>query len=440
MDPENGQGQQGSSSGRRLANTAVNVGRTIARKAVQEGIKRIGQFAASSTGVGLLLAGGIEALDAAQNQEAYVKKIIYIVTAIVLFLIILIVLIVLVISEGGSGLGAGGGNTASGSASACTQTASGSASMGDTLSHSEALTQLSAAGISTNGKCPDKNNSSCTSLDGVRQNTINGIINLKQKFGGGGIIITGGTETGHSTSGQYTHGNGYKLDISDTLGITDFIKTNSIFTPNGTRQGDHGGPGYKDDVGNEYVLETDLKHWDITFSGNNGAANNQNCSAPPGGSEPTADNCNGKYKLDNPWHKNFGDPNCNFTIAGEVRLLQQYDPSRADQWKVVVRNECSWNPNAYNGQSVAKGAFGCFQMDRSVPDPFLPMGAQSRAGNGPYDRGDLDWPVQASDAFWYLVNKNANEPHKYWEPWRNCFPTAAYPALRACNTSPVAGE
>ncbi len=51
------------------------------------------------------------------------------------------------------------------------------------------------AGITvySSGGCSDRNIRSCTSLDQIRENTINGLITLK-RFSGCGMVVTGGTE------------------------------------------------------------------------------------------------------------------------------------------------------------------------------------------------------------------------------------------------------
>ncbi|MFE7113228.1 peptidoglycan-binding protein [Streptomyces sp. NPDC057575] len=73
------------------------------------------------------------------------------------------------------------------------------------LTQRQALTQLAAAGI----KAPVGR----TSLGGVRARTIQGVVALKKASGGCTIVITGGTESGHSTRGNHSHAGGYKLDL-----------------------------------------------------------------------------------------------------------------------------------------------------------------------------------------------------------------------------------
>ncbi|MEI7058889.1 hypothetical protein WBG06_23905 [Nocardioides sp. CCNWLW239] len=127
------------------------------------------------------------------------------------------------------------------------------------LTHSQATSQLRAAGISwtSSGGCSDRYNSTCTSFEQVRQTTISGIKTLKSSSGCA-ITITGGTETGHS-GGTYSHWNGYKLDISKGTCIGNYIKNN--FTYVGYISG--WGYQYRSGAGNLYTDEGN--HWDILY-------------------------------------------------------------------------------------------------------------------------------------------------------------------------------
>ena len=118
------------------------------------------------------------------------------------------------------------------------------------------------AGITINkDNCAFYGATNCTSLDGLRENTIAGLLSLQaglQTVCSGCVVnVTGGTEAGHSLG----HSNGYKVDISLNPNIDAYITEH--FTRAGTRSGPHGGPIYKDANGNEYVKESN--HWDITF-------------------------------------------------------------------------------------------------------------------------------------------------------------------------------
>ena len=127
------------------------------------------------------------------------------------------------------------------------------------LTHSQAASQLSNAGItwSSSGNCSNRYNSTCTSFEQINQDTITGIITFKNA-NGCAVNITGGTETGHA-SGTYSHWNGYKVDISFSTCVSNWIT--SRYTYIGLR-GD-GAPMYQSPAGNVYAKES--SHWDITY-------------------------------------------------------------------------------------------------------------------------------------------------------------------------------
>src|SRR5438094_887089 len=96
------------------------------------------------------------------------------------------------------------------------------------LSHVQAAHLLSAAGIPiwSSGKCIDRKNPECTSLEGVRHQTIDGITAFK-RASKCHVTVTGGTEVGHEIPSPYSHANGYKLDISKRDGepcLSNYIK------------------------------------------------------------------------------------------------------------------------------------------------------------------------------------------------------------------------
>ncbi|MGW7673966.1 GH25 family lysozyme [Streptomyces sp. NPDC054775] len=129
------------------------------------------------------------------------------------------------------------------------------------LTNRQALAQLAAAGI--------KHPVGRTSLEGVRARTIQGVIALK-KVSGCTITITGGTESGHSTTGRHSHGNGYKLDLrtrDEGTCVTKWIKyTQHKGKPRGN---DPRWYGNLAGISFEYVYETPKRggvHWDITFN------------------------------------------------------------------------------------------------------------------------------------------------------------------------------
>jgi Putative peptidoglycan binding domain len=130
-----------------------------------------------------------------------------------------------------------------------------------TLSDATARARLSAAGIPviSSGNCSDRNVSTCTSLDGVRASSIRGILAFKSASGCS-FNVTGGTEVGHA-GGAFSHGNGYKLDISRTSCVTNYINAN--FSNIGTR-GD-GAAQFRSTRGDVYADESFASHWDILF-------------------------------------------------------------------------------------------------------------------------------------------------------------------------------
>jgi hypothetical protein len=126
------------------------------------------------------------------------------------------------------------------------------------LSHQEALNRIRAAGIGivSSGGCSNRNNGRCTSLDTIRVQTINGIIAFRRRTGCT-VTITGGTETGHA-GGEFSHWNGFKVDIGLNDCVNNFIQRN--FRANG-RRGD--GAALFLDGRNIYARERN--HWDITY-------------------------------------------------------------------------------------------------------------------------------------------------------------------------------
>jgi hypothetical protein len=123
----------------------------------------------------------------------------------------------------------------------------------------EALDKLNNANIrtSSSGRCNNRNNKKCTGLDTIRCNTLDGIIGFKQASGCN-VVITGGTEKGHASS-TMSHWNGYKVDISLSSCVTNYIT--SKYKRSGTRS--DGSPLYKNKNGDIFAKEGN--HWDITF-------------------------------------------------------------------------------------------------------------------------------------------------------------------------------
>ena len=127
------------------------------------------------------------------------------------------------------------------------------------ISHSSATSQLRAAGItwSSSGNCSDRYTATCTSFEGIRQSTIDGIITFK-RASGCAINITAGTEIGHS-GGTYSHWNGYKLDIAKSTCVNGYI------TRSYTYVGYISGWGYQYRAASGNLYTDEGNHWDILY-------------------------------------------------------------------------------------------------------------------------------------------------------------------------------
>ncbi|MCL4354885.1 M15 family metallopeptidase [Patescibacteria group bacterium] len=142
---------------------------------------------------------------------------------------------------------------------------------------------------------------------------------------------------------------------------------------------------------------------------------------------PNQNTCNGKYKLVGGEHNgnNFGDPSCELAQSPSVvfekwqpqqylvNLLQQLDPGNVRYWIGIAKCESGFDPNAYFAGATNGAAHGLFQMDYSRPDPYQPIGAKGL--NGIYDRGDVIWKIQTSNAISY--NNNLIKLGLKWRYW-----------------------
>lgn len=119
--------------------------------------------------------------------------------------------------------------------------------------------------VSSTGSCSDRSVTTCTSLEGIKQTTVNGIVALKSACSScSNLVVTGGTEMGH-TAGQFSHYNGYKIDISRTQGdaaaFSSFLE--SKITTAGVPVADN--TDYQTTInGTLYTLRRESDHWDIT--------------------------------------------------------------------------------------------------------------------------------------------------------------------------------
>jgi hypothetical protein len=130
--------------------------------------------------------------------------------------------------------------------------------LGCTASNDLNANDLAGAGVTgrSTANCCTKTQSTCTSLDGMLQNTIDQIKNVQNKCGG--VTVTGGTEVGHaSEGGTGSHSSGSKVDLGQNLisCITGTAGSSSVNPPS------FGSSQVKDKCGNIYTWEGN--HTDI---------------------------------------------------------------------------------------------------------------------------------------------------------------------------------
>ncbi|GEM_PF-844060 len=101
-----------------------------------------------------------------------------------------------------------------------------------------------------------------TSLEGIREQTLNAVVGLKSDCDCD-IVITAGTETDHHTDGKFSHQKGYKVDLRPNSPLNREITEN--FIQIGTRS--DGALQYRDPKGNIYAREENkdgtINHWDV---------------------------------------------------------------------------------------------------------------------------------------------------------------------------------
>ncbi|TDC69326.1 hypothetical protein [Streptomyces hainanensis] len=144
-------------------------------------------------------------------------------------------------------------------ATASAAQASAVAPLATKITHSQATSMFSSAGVtwSSSGGCSNRNVPTCTSFDQLNLATAQGAQTLR-RASGCALNITGGTETGHA-SGTYSHWNGYKLDFALNSCVNSYVTNNFAFI--GYR-GD-GAAQYQSGSGNIYAREGN--HWDVTY-------------------------------------------------------------------------------------------------------------------------------------------------------------------------------
>ncbi len=123
----------------------------------------------------------------------------------------------------------------------------------------EAGALLRVAGLRwiSSGHCTRRTNRHCTSFDGLRSASLNGIVDLRQRSRCG-LVISGGTERGHSRM-RLSHSHGYKLDILPNRCINRYIRRHYRHV---RKRGD-GARQYIYASRTRFAREP--SHWDITF-------------------------------------------------------------------------------------------------------------------------------------------------------------------------------
>jgi hypothetical protein len=117
---------------------------------------------------------------------------------------------------------------------------------------------LTKGGIGAKEQCLPGLSVNCVNLNGMRQETINEILNIAARVGSPNIFITGGTEGGVHIIGLESHSTGYKFDLRLNDNLNSFIINR--FEQIETRS--DGATQYKSPFsGAIYALEND--HWDI---------------------------------------------------------------------------------------------------------------------------------------------------------------------------------
>lgn len=128
---------------------------------------------------------------------------------------------------------------------------------GGVYTDASARAYLSQNGISVNKPAP------ATDLNGIKPGIIQEIVNLK-KACNCTVIVTAGTESGHST-GTYSHTNGYKIDLGMNSTLDNYIKTN--FTAIATRS--DGAKQWKNTATGAIYAEEATQgtgpHWDVVL-------------------------------------------------------------------------------------------------------------------------------------------------------------------------------
>ncbi|GAB2822391.1 hypothetical protein GCM10022221_20460 [Actinocorallia aurea] len=129
------------------------------------------------------------------------------------------------------------------------------------LTHESVDAALHAAGVArrSSGACTDRTRRGCTSYEGLRRGTLDGLLRFVRESGCP-VTVSGGTEPGHQKM-MYGHENGYKVDIMPTDCVDSHIYR--TMTKVGSRKDDS--PMYRGLRPGELYVDERRDHWDIFY-------------------------------------------------------------------------------------------------------------------------------------------------------------------------------
>lgn len=107
-------------------------------------------------------------------------------------------------------------------------------------------------------KCTDRSKKGCTSYEGMRQGTVNGITAFR-RASGCKLTVSGGTEVGHAKM-RFSHGNGWKIDIMPNKCVDSYVHR----TMRKVGERSDGSEMFRPRPGQLYADENG-SHWDIFF-------------------------------------------------------------------------------------------------------------------------------------------------------------------------------
>ncbi|GAA3213684.1 hypothetical protein [Actinocorallia longicatena] len=110
----------------------------------------------------------------------------------------------------------------------------------------------------SSGGCTQRWKHGCTSYEGMRRGTVEGILAFR-KASRCKVTVSGGTEKGHARM-RFSHENGYKIDIMPTKCVTKYIHR----TMKKVGERSDGSEMYRVRPGQLFANEHDT-HWDIFY-------------------------------------------------------------------------------------------------------------------------------------------------------------------------------